>query len=103
MAVTHTGNTILPGNFAMVWGTVVLDGTNPTPVALADYMSVIHIGLANIVATGAVGDDLNGIYTGFTGTTLEIEVYKNASGTDPTYIDSTDSSAVVHWICIGNA
>ncbi len=101
MAVAYEGDAILPGNIRMAWGTVVLDGTNPTPVALAGYMSAIHTGVANIVATGPTGDDLNQVCVNISGTTLNIEVYKNATGADPTMIDSTDSTATITWIAIG--
>jgi hypothetical protein len=99
--ITYDGDAILPGNYRMVWGTVVLDGTNPTPVTLANYMSAAHVGIASIVATGPTGDDLNQVCVSTSGTTLNIEVYKNTSTSNPTMVDSTDNSAVIHWIALG--
>ena len=85
----------------MVWGTITLDGTNPTPVELGNYMSAVHVGVASIVATGPTGDDLNQVCVNTSGTSLNIEVYKNSSGSDPTMVDSTDNSATIAWFAVG--
>lgn len=102
--VTYDGDTILPGNYRMVWGTVVLDGGNPTPVALADYMLEVQVGLATIEGSTATGADPNQVTTAVSGTTLNIYAWKVTAGGaagNPTEIASTDSARVIHWVAYG--
>lgn len=84
-------------------GEVTLDGTNPTSVAT---------GLATVVAAVAcykqatvLGDDPNSVTVDYAGliTAGQLDIYagKNATGTDPTQIASTSSTAVVSWVAIG--
>lgn len=91
-----------PGNYCLMWGTVTLGGTNPTPVALAGYVTALDFGVANIIATSTPGDDPVLVCTSVSTTTLNIEAYKN-NGTDPTLLDSTDSSTVIAWFAAGPA
>ena len=105
MAVTVAGDIIpdiggKPGNYRLLWGTVVLDGTNPTPVDLATYVQALDFGLANIVATSTPGDDPIVVCVSVATTVLNIEAYKT-NGTDPTLVDSTDSSATIAWFAAG--
>lgn len=90
-----------PGMYRLLWGTVILDGTNPTPVTLTNYVQSIDFGLANVVASAPVGDDLNTVCVNTSAAVLNIEVYKNTATDNPTYTDSTNNSAVVAWFAVG--
>ncbi len=106
MAVTVVGDIIpdiggKPGNYRLLWGTVTLDGTNPTPVDLATYVQSLDLGVANIEGSSALADDPNQISTAISAAVLNIYAWKNTSGTDPTYTASGDSSRVINWFAIG--
>ena len=88
------------GHHRLMWGTVVLDGTNPTPVTLPSYMSSVDFGLANIVATASPGDDPIVVCVSTSAAVLNIEAYKT-NGTDPTLVDSTDNSEEIAWFAAG--
>ena len=108
MAVVIDGDVIpdvggKPGTLRFLWGTVSFDGTNPTPVALANYVSSIIHGQVSLIADATPGDDpvlatVGAISAG--DTTLNIEAYKH-DGTDPTLIDSGNNSALASWFVIG--
>ena len=89
------------GDYVLIWGKVVLDGTNPTPVALAEYVQAVDFAVANVVASAPVADDLNTVCVNVSTTTLNIEVYKNTATDNPTYTDSTNNSAEVMWFAAG--
>jgi hypothetical protein len=85
----------------MLAGTVTLDGSNPTPVALIGFLESVSAGTVSIEGSGALGDDPNQVTSAVSGTTLNVYAWKNNSTTDPTYVASTDSSRLVNWIAIG--
>ena len=89
-----------PGIYRVMWGTVVLDGTNPTPVTLTTYMQTCELGVANIVATGTPGDDPVLVCVSTSAAVLNIEAYKT-DGDDPTLVDSTNNSQVIAWFAVG--
>ena len=85
-------------------GTATLDGLNPTVVTPSAFTT----GLVHCVVThesnAAPGDDPNYLTVmSTTGVTyFEVYAWKNTSGTDPTYVASTDSDDTFNWICTGN-
>ncbi len=81
-------------------GTVTLDGSNPTPVTTG-LTTVLTAG-ATLKTTSAPGDDPTYFTVDYTGGTLNIYAWKNTGGTDPTLVASTNSSATVDWIVVGN-
>lgn len=89
-----------PGMYRMMWGTVVLDGTNPTPVTLTTYMQSCDFGVANIIATASPGDDPIVVCVSISAAVLNIEAYKT-DGSDPTLVDSTDNSTEIAWFAVG--
>ena len=101
--VVITGSIRL-GQLHAVFGTVTLDGGNPTPVALAGYLSAVSIGLATIQGSVATGADPNQVSAVANGTTLDIYAWKVTTGGaagDPTEIASTDNARLVNWLAIG--
>jgi len=104
--VVVTGDAKLPGNLRIVWGTVTLDGANPTPVALSDYLSTVGVGLATIEGSSATGADPNQVTTAVSGTTLNVYAWKVTTGGaagNPTEVASEDNARLVNWIAIGNS
>ena len=88
----------------MVWGTVVLDGSNPTPVLLSALLGNVDHGQASIQGSGATGADPNQVTVVCNGTTLDIYAWKVTTGGaagNPTEIASTDNARIVNWLAIG--
>ena len=82
-------------------GTVVLDGSNPTSIATG--LSAIIACTVQDVTSTAPGDDPNSFTVITTGTAGQLDIYawKNASGTDPTQVASTDSNNLINFVCVG--
>ena len=102
--VTINGSVLIEKTLMLVWGSVILDGSNPTPVQLSGYMSAVSMGVANIQGTVATGADPNQITTALNGTALDINAWKVTTGGaagNPTEIASTDNARVVNWMAIG--
>ena len=92
------------GQQHLVWGTVVLDGGNPTPVQLSGYMASVGVGIATIQGSVATGADPNQVTTVANGTALDIYAWKVTTGGaagDPTEIASADNARLVNWFAIG--
>lgn len=85
----------------MLGGTVVLDGANPTPVALAGYLRSVTGGVVQMEGSAAPADDPSYITSAVSGTTLNVYAWKNTSGTDPTLVASTDNARLVNWTAWG--
>lgn len=88
--------------YAVARGEVTLDGSNPT---------VIATGLDTVVAFACLekkatspGDDPIGFSCDYGGSVADgsVELYAwKTDGTDPTWVASTNSSAVISWIAVG--
>ena len=89
------------GGGRVVGGTVTLDGGNPTPIDLSGYLSAIGVAVVSIEGSVALGDDPNALTSAISGTTVNVYAWKNATGTDPTQIASTDNARLVNFIAIG--
>lgn len=85
----------------IVWGTVQLDGSNPTPIALAAYLTSIDSFAWSHVTSSAPGDDPTYFTHAISTTTVNLYAWKNTGGTDPTLVASTDNAAVISFIAIG--
>ncbi len=85
----------------LLGGTVTLDGSNPTPVALASYVRQLTGGVVSFEGSSALGDDPNALSSAVSGTTLNVYAWKNTNGTDPTQVASTDNARRVNWMAWG--
>lgn len=110
MAVTIVSDTVIgpghggQGHLRLLCGTVTLDGSNPTPVDLANYVSAIHGCSASIGGTAATGADPNQITAVINGTTLDVYAWKVTTGGaagNPTEIASTENTRVINWMALG--
>jgi hypothetical protein len=93
------------GALRLMWGTVVLDGSNQTPVALTNYMANVTespmFAIVTMAGTAAPADDPNYVTQDVSGVTINVYAWKNTSGTDPTYTASTDNARVINWFAVG--
>ena len=85
----------------VVTGTVQLDGTNPTPVALASYMAECKGGVVSIEGTATPGLDPTTVTSAVSGTTLNVYAWKPTASGDATLIASTNNERVVHFVAWG--
>ena len=88
----------------LLFGTVSLDGSNPTPIDLSPYVSSVLSGVATIQGSTATGADPNQVSCVVNGATLDIYAWKvttgGASG-NPTEVASTDSARLIHFFAVG--
>lgn len=84
--------------FKLVFGTVVLDGSNPSTIPLAQFGNSCLGGVVSIQGSVALGDDPNAVTCLASGTGLDVYGWKNTSGTDPTQVASTDNARVVDFV-----
>ncbi len=85
-----------------VWGTVQLDGANPTPINLQRYLSSPTACFLSHVASASPGDDPMALTHAMNADGVTVDVYAwKTNGTDPTLIASTNNTAVVSFIAIG--
>ncbi len=89
------------GDYRLLWGTVTLDGGNPTPIALANYVQSVDFAVVGLEGSTALGDDPNQVTSAVSTTTVNVYAWKNVSGTDPTYVASTDNARLVNWFAVG--
>ena len=87
----------------IVTGTVTLDGTNPTPVALGAYMKSVQGAHVSLNTSSAPGDDPSWLSYDVSGSTLNVYAWKNTGGTDPTLVASTNNAAIVGFMAWGLA
>ena len=101
--VVVVGSVLVQG-LHFVWGTVTLDGANPTPVELSGYVSSVQIGVATLQGSVATGADPNQLTAVANGTALDIYAWKVTTGGaagNPTEIASADNARLVNWLAIG--
>ncbi len=84
-----------------VWGSVQLDGANPTPIDLSKYLSSIESYSLTHNANAAPGDDPTYITGAINAKVLEVYAWKNTGGTDPTLIASTNNAVVISFVAVG--
>jgi len=89
------------GDFRILTGTVVLDGGNPTPIALANYLSAIDGAVVSMEGSAAPGADPSAVTSAISGTTLNVYAWKITAVGDATLIASTNNARLVNWIAMG--
>lgn len=101
VAITHDTKRSLGHQLRQIGGTVVLDGSNPTPIDLSSYLRQVLGAVVSIEGSSAPGDDPNAVSSAVSGTTVNVYAWKNTSGTDPTFVASTNNSRLVNWFAWG--
>jgi hypothetical protein len=92
------------GKRRVIVGTVTLDGSNPTPVALAGYVSALDGGVVSINGSGAPGADPTAVTCLVNGTTLDVYAWKATTagaGGNADMIASTNNTRLIDFIAIG--
>jgi len=100
-SVAGSGVAGVAAGYKIARGVGTLDGGNPTTIATG--LATIVSAVASFKGSTVLGDDPNSLTVDFTGSDGNLDIYagKNASGTDPTQIASTDSARTFCWIAIG--
>ena len=98
---TIAGDVMLESGYRMLFGTVTLDGSNPTDIALSGYLVAPIFAIVQMDGSVAPAVDPSLITSNVSGTTLNIYAWKVTTTTDTTLIASTDSARVVDWLAIG--
>ena len=94
----------MPGSVRMLWGTVTLDGGNPTPVTLTNYLTAVDAATVSLEGSVAPGDDPTSVTSAVSGTTLNVYAWKHTTGGaagNPTLIASTENTRLVNWFAVG--
>lgn len=103
--VTHLGDWTLgngmAGDLRIMFGTVVLDGGNPTPVTLTNYLKSVMFGGVSINGSGAPASDPAQITCDWSAAVLNIYAWKPTAQGDTALVASTDNARVVNWMAIG--
>lgn len=85
----------------MIAGVVTLDGTNPTPIALASYLRQVKGAVVSWRTSSAQGVDPTTVTAAVSGTTVNVYAWKVTGNTDPTLIASTDNANQVSFMAWG--
>ncbi len=92
------------GDIRMMGGTVTLDGSNETPVALASYMASIQMAVVTMDGSAAPAADPNSVTSVISGTTINVYAWKVTTGGaagNPTEVASANNARLVNWFAIG--
>lgn len=91
-----------PGD-RMVFGTVALDGSNPTDVVIPRLApgERIKFGMACQNVSVAPGDSTEEVTVTWTAMTLSIYGWMNTTGTDPTLVASTGTQSIAYMAIVG--
>ena len=81
----------------VVSGTVVLDGSNPTPIA---FSKPVLGGIVSFRAAAALALDPSSVSCSPSGNTLNVYAWKVTGQGDTTSIASTNNTAVVDFVAI---
>ncbi len=93
-----------PGASRLIVGTVTLDGGNPTPIALAGFVTAIDGAVVGIEGSAATGADPNQVTSAISGTTVNVYAWKVTTGGaagNPTEVASSNNSRLINFIAIG--
>lgn len=93
------------GSPRIIFGTVVLDGGNPTPVALTGKLaniteSPIHA-VVSMEGSGAPAVDPSLVTSAVSGVTVNVYAWKVNDKDNCTLVASSDNSRLVNWIAVG--
>ena len=91
------------GNPRLIAGTVQLDGSNPTPIALSGYLTAVASAVCSTEGAGTPGDDPVGVTSAISGTTVNVYAWKHTSVDNPTLVASGDSSEEVSFMAVGDS
>lgn len=91
-----------PGD-RIVYGTVALDGGNPTDVVFPVQTPGERIKHAQVTqnVSAAPGDSTEEVTCTWSGMTLSIYGWMNTGGTDPTLVASTGTQSIAYLAIIG--
>ncbi len=92
------------GNPRLITGTVTLDGGNPTPIALAGYLTAVSAAVVGIEGSAAPGADPVQVTSAVSATTVNVYAWKATTagaGGNADLVASTDNARLVNFFAIG--
>ena len=87
----------------VVYGTVTLDGVNPTPIDLSGELLNIDWAQVSFERTDAPVLDPVLVTHAISGQTVNVYAWKHTSNSNPTLLASTDSSEEVSFMAVGDS
>lgn len=91
-------------NLRLIVGTVVLDGSNPTPIELSGYLASVDMAVVSMDGSAAPGADPTFITSSVSGTVVNVYAWKvttaGAAG-NPDLIASTNNARLVSFFALG--
>lgn len=87
----------------MIAGVVTLDGSNPTPIALASYLREVKGAVVSWRTSSAQAVDPTTVTAVVSGSTVNVYAWKVTSSGNPTLIASTDNANLVSFVAWGIA
>lgn len=90
--------------YQMITGTVTLDGGNPTPITLTNYLDAIDGALVTMDGSTAPGADPTFLTHEIAAAVLNVYAWKVTTGGaagNPDLIASTNNARLVHFIAVG--
>ena len=85
----------------VVFGTVTLDGANPTPIDLSAVLKTIEWAQVTFETTAAPGLDPALVTHAISGQTVNVYAWKVTGAGDTTLVASTNNTDEVAWMAIG--
>ena len=89
------------GDEMMVCGTVVLDGGNPTPITLTNYLSAIDAAVVSMEGSVAPGADPALVTSAIAAAVINVYAWKITGVADATLVASTDNARLVNFVAFG--
>lgn len=86
-----------------VFGTVTLDGSNPTPIDLSAELATIDFALVTFEASVAPGLDPTLVTHAISGQTLNVYAWKPTAAGDTALVASTNNTDEVAFMAVGNS
>ena len=90
--------------YQMIVGTVTLDGGNPTPITLTNYLDAVDGAIVTMEGSGAPGADPNLLTHAISAAVVNVYAWKVTTGGaagNPDLIASTNNARLAHFVAVG--
>lgn len=87
----------------LITGTVTLDGSNPTPITLTNYLDEVDGAVVSMDGSGAPAADPSFLTHAISAAVINVYAWKITGVGDATLIASTNNARLAHFVAIGPA